>query len=256
MLNKWIVYENKTVKPQYRIFLFHHAGGAASFYRDWKKYFGDEVQICPVQFPMRENRLAEQSPNNIENIVEEFIHDNRDLFDVPYILFGHSMGGITAYEVASGIEKKGIKPPVAVYVSSANEPNSDIEEFTDDFSDSNLKKLLAAYGLMEDSIISNEDFMRLYLPIARNDFMLCSRYHMMKEKKRSINSPIYVIWGKSDRFVEDTSVLKWKDYSRGIFHAQTFSGDHFYLKDNVEEISGMIKKSFAMYESGLLDSGK
>ncbi len=254
MLNKWIVYENKIQAPKYRIFLFHHAGGAASFYKDWKKYFGHEIQVCPVQFPMRENRLSELSPNTIDEIIDDFIEDNLNLFDIPYILFGHSMGGVTAYEVAVRLEKKGIKPPMAIYISSANEPDDDMTEYTDDFSDESVKHLLASYGLMESSILANKDFMDLYLPIAKNDFKMCGKYHLSRRNRDRISTSIYALWGNSDEFIEEKSIMKWKNYTKGLFYAQSFPGNHFYLINNVQEISALIKKSIEMYKCGFLDS--
>src|SRR3712207_7744395 len=43
-----------------RLFMIPHAGGGASAFRGWAELFPDEVEVCPVQLPGRENRMRSE----------------------------------------------------------------------------------------------------------------------------------------------------------------------------------------------------
>ena len=96
----WLLRKAPHPGVRVRLFCFPHAGAGASAYRQWSALAGPEIEICPVQLPGRENRLRETPYTQIGSLVDALLPALRAACDVPFALFGHSMGAMVAAEVA------------------------------------------------------------------------------------------------------------------------------------------------------------
>lgn len=54
--SKWIYGADNKPLSKVRLFCLPYAGCGSSMYISWKKYFPEEVELCPIQLPGRENR--------------------------------------------------------------------------------------------------------------------------------------------------------------------------------------------------------
>lgn len=240
MSKKWIIHGKSVPEPDYRMILFHHAGGSAASYLSWKKYASERAELCPVQLPMRENRIHEAMPDNIDILVKDFIRDEKELFSGDYVLFGHSMGGIFALETAREVKRLGLNLPLAVFISSCNPPKvSDVHDFSD-LSDEKLKNILKDYGLMQEDILNAEDYLEYYLPIARADFMLCESYNKKPDDATPLDCPLILCYGTQDAFLKYDELDEWKSYTNSVFSKYSFDGGHFYHFENGEKVCGII----------------
>ena len=87
-----------------KLFAFHMLGIAFS-YAKWKNHFNPSIEVVPIELAGRGYRIEE----NLYQSMEEAVNDvyNKivmQIDDSPYILFGHSMGSLIAYEVARKIK--------------------------------------------------------------------------------------------------------------------------------------------------------
>ena len=247
MNSKWIIHRKSVPDPDYRMILFHHAGGSAASYLNWKNYSSDRAEVCPVQLPMRENRINEEMPDDVDILISDLIRDETELFVGDYVLFGHSMGGIFALETARALKRLGMMLPLAVIISACNPPTvSEVHEFSD-LSDEKLKAILKDYGLMQDDILNAEDYLEYYLPIARRDFMLCESYKKKPYDTTSLDCPLIVCYGKQDPFLKYYELDKWKNYTTGVFSKYSFEGGHFYHFENAEKICGIIDNVYELF---------
>jgi surfactin synthase thioesterase subunit len=89
-----------TAAPRLRLFCFPYAGGGASIYRTWPDDLPRDVEVCAIQLPGRERRLSEPPLRSLQKAVEILVGVMRPYLDLPFALFGHSMGALLAYEVA------------------------------------------------------------------------------------------------------------------------------------------------------------
>ena len=55
-MNRWICNERVSGKGNVSLFIFPCSGGTASSYHKWHEYLNEEIDIYPVQYPMREKR--------------------------------------------------------------------------------------------------------------------------------------------------------------------------------------------------------
>lgn len=56
-MNKWIFNERVSENGKVSLFIFPCSGGTASSYHKWHEYLNEDIDIYPVQYPMRENVL-------------------------------------------------------------------------------------------------------------------------------------------------------------------------------------------------------
>src|SRR3954471_165510 len=82
-----------------RLVCFPHAGGTASFFRQWSELVPEAVEVVALQYPGREDRLAEPLVPTMDELADQLAEDVASLAG-PTVLFGHSLGASVAYEVA------------------------------------------------------------------------------------------------------------------------------------------------------------
>ncbi|HEY4595173.1 MAG TPA: alpha/beta fold hydrolase, partial [Thermoanaerobaculia bacterium] len=82
------------------MFCFPYAGGGASTYRGWGASLSSDLEVCPVQLPGRESRLREPALTSTESMVPAIADALAPYLNLPFVLFGHSMGAAIAFALA------------------------------------------------------------------------------------------------------------------------------------------------------------
>jgi len=89
--NAWLT-KGRNPEARVRLFCLPHAGAGAAGYHGWKRLLPAAIEVCPVQIPGRENRLSEPPYLDSEALIEETALAMAGSLDLPYAIFGHSMG--------------------------------------------------------------------------------------------------------------------------------------------------------------------
>ncbi|RZS31197.1 thioesterase superfamily protein [Herbihabitans rhizosphaerae] len=103
-------------------------GGGAASYLEWDDKIGPENELAAICYPGREGRFTDEFAENWDELVADTTEAVLSATDIPYVLFGHSMGGWMAFDVTAGIERAGKRPPEALVVFSANAPSRGLTE--------------------------------------------------------------------------------------------------------------------------------
>ncbi|MEU6346096.1 thioesterase domain-containing protein [Streptomyces sp. NPDC046977] len=90
-----------------------YAGGAASLFHGWGSRLPDGVELLTVQYPGREDRRREELIGDMGEFLDRLSSAWAELPEVPSAFFGHSMGAMVAYELATRLDDRaGPGPPV------------------------------------------------------------------------------------------------------------------------------------------------
>lgn len=230
-VNSWFVRVNPSVvDASVRLICFPHSGAGASVYRKWASELRN-VEIYSAQLPGRENRISEKAIENIHVLVEELLAFMNFIEGKPFILFGHSLGALIAYELVCALERRQGPQPKHLIVSAFRAPdcvslNKQLHNLNADDFVMELKK----YGGMSDEILSNLELMELLIPSIRGDFKVHETYKFPQnpELKTSITS----IAGDNDNVVTVSQMFGWRNHTSGEYGHHTVSGGHFFIVES------------------------
>ena len=230
----WFV--RKTVPSRrFRIYCFSYAGGNASNYSPWQAMLGPDIEVCAVQLPGRGNRFFETHYDSLSKLIEDLAYVISQDDVLPFAFFGHSLGGLIAFELARYLERKKLPPPRHLFVSGSNAPQyrSPPENFHLLPDDALIQTLRNLEGTPSE-ILDNESLMELVLPTIRADFALAERYHYYHGNPLSV--PITVLVGKLDSHTSNDQVDGWqKETSKRVF-VRWFEGGHFFINEEKQAV--------------------
>ncbi|MEU7896325.1 alpha/beta fold hydrolase [Nonomuraea sp. NPDC049152] len=107
------------------LFCVPYAGGSARVYRGWQEWFANDAEVVPLELAGRGTRSAEPVAPSVRAAAMDLARRVPErAAGRPYILFGHSMGSLIAYEMAAIIEDSASDGPCLVVVSGRNPPQT------------------------------------------------------------------------------------------------------------------------------------
>ncbi|MGA2887865.1 MAG: alpha/beta fold hydrolase [Terracidiphilus sp.] len=211
-----------------RLFCLPHAGGGATAFHSWNAALPAFVQICSVQLPGRETRLSEPLYTQMDPLVEVITQQLQPWLDIPYAVFGHSMGAMLAFEWVRRLQREQHSMPVWLFLSGRRAP--DVE------GDNNLLHLLPdrefvseltrIYDGISQEFLEDAELMEVFLPILRADVSVVESYCF--QEGLPLDCPITVFAGTKDASVSWDELLAWKRQTRRRFAMQILPGGHFY----------------------------
>lgn len=235
--NKWFCCVSKSNNYSARLIVFPHAGGDAMYYLPMEKYSNDIYKLMCVNLPGRDVRSDTPMYSNLRKLARDFVEENESCLNnkEPYIIMGHSMGAIIAYEATSYIEEKGYNKPQRLIVSGAVPPREADESFKD-VSDKrwDVEKYLLELGGVSEELLENEEFREYYMPIIIRDFRACNKYFYEERPKLSV--PINVFYGFEDHSNDSHLYSKWEDYTTNSCTETGFAGGHFFVRQSIAEV--------------------
>ena len=159
------------------------------------------VRVVPVQLPGRENRWSEPAYVDMGLLVSKLVSVLCPLFEIPYVLFGHSMGGLICFECAQQIQRRNMAPPAHLFISGTRAPHIDNRELPlHILSDAEfLNELFARSGELSNLSSQNRELTKVLLPTIRADFTLCETFRSLSSEPLAL--PISVYGGKRAQLV-------------------------------------------------------
>jgi len=226
--NKWFVHPLSKKRAEIRLFLFPYAGGGPAVFGKWLGEFDTHIETFIAHYPGRGSRHNESPITQIDTLVDKLAQAIQPLLDKPLAFFGHSFGGLIAYELAKQIQ------PQILFISGCaapHLPNSHppIHHLPDpDF----IKSLQELNGIPNE-IMDNSELMELLLPMLRADFEAFEGY---QPNSYQLACPITAFGGLDDPRVNREQLEGWATHTTAGFRTQYFSGDHFFINTNTANI--------------------
>ena len=231
MSTRWLPYETRHSGTRLRLLLFPYAGGNARMFRHWDAKMPEGVEACPVELPGRGTRRGERCISCMPALVETMAEEMRPLLDLPFALFGYSMGSLVGFELARTLRRRYGREPAALLVAAQNAPSVPLERPTARRStDEELSAALHRSGGMSEEALANARFMRAFLPVLRADYALVDTYAYAPE--RPLRCPIHLYTGTEDTLVSERGQAEWRRETFGNFMVHHFSGGHYFMQQD------------------------
>ncbi|RXJ94837.1 putative thioesterase [Malaciobacter molluscorum] len=232
--NKWIQFESKK-EVRLRLFCLPYAGGGSSIYRSWQKLMPEDIQVCKIQLPGRENRINEQAIDNMEELIQTITKQLLFYLDKPFAIFGHSMGAMVSYELAKYLTKHTPYIPEHVFVSACRTPDIPDMNKTYFLQGNEFLQSLRQRGGTNEVLLENKEYMQLIEPTLRADLKLIEEWH--HNNIDILKCPLTVLGGIKDKLVSPNILEKWDRYTNDEFKLKLFDGDHFFINDDTHNIA-------------------
>lgn len=125
--SKWLVPIRKVEAPALRLIAFHWVGGNGFAYRPWKKELPPSIEIYSMMMPGRLSRRKEEFVESVAEAVNQLSLSMQVLGmtgdgQPPTVFFGHSYGGLIAFELARQLQQHRLLDISHLIVSSTNCP--------------------------------------------------------------------------------------------------------------------------------------
>src|SRR5262245_7283037 len=116
-MKSWLRRYRANPQAAFRLFCFPYAGGSAQVFRYGGIGMSGSVEVLPIQLPGHGDRLMEKPHASITELVEAVSQALMPYLDMPFALFGHSLGAIICYEIARYLRRNGGYTPVHLFAS-------------------------------------------------------------------------------------------------------------------------------------------
>jgi len=224
------------VRPALRLFCIPFAGGGASAYFRWGQGLPAEIQVCPIQLRGHETRFAEDAFRSMGPMIEELGPALLPWLDVPFAIFGHSMGAIIGFELARFLRRAAGKAPLCLFVSSRRAPQvaTSARKIAGLPDNEFVREMTEQYNAIPDLVRQDRELMNRFIPILKADMTMLESYEYRRDDPFSFM--ISAFGGLEDRHVSMDDLDAWREHTRGPSKVRQFPGGHFLIKDRRAEV--------------------
>ncbi len=236
----WLRRYHPAPRARHRLVCLPHAGGSASYFFQVSRTLAPDIEVLAAQYPGRQDRRSEPCVENVASLADQLAAAVEPWSDRPLALFGHSMGAILAFEVASRLESAGVEV-TSVFASGRRAPGTHRDERVHLRDDDGLVAEIKALSGTDSRVIEDDELIRMVLPSIRSDYKAIETYRC--SPRRRIAAPVHALVGDADPKATVDEVRRWAEHTTGAFELTVFPGGHFYLDKQVPAVLGMISRT-------------
>lgn len=218
--------------PAALLICFPHAGGNAGAYADWPALVGGGFRVAAVRPPGRHERIAEEPCSSITAAADAVADEITLMAPQRLVLFGHSMGALTAFETARSLRRRGHRVPDLLVLAAPAAPAASAGDVVTQWhrrSDQQLLDMCAALGADDMYRLMRDPRNReCVLGPLRDDLACVDRYRVIEERPLQIDTRLLV--GSTDPSISPDLVPRWCELLTGEFVVRTYVGNHFFVR--------------------------
>ncbi|MBD1539346.1 hypothetical protein HC749_14370 [Arthrobacter sp. S13_S34] len=203
------------------LFCFHHAGGTEWQFRSWPSRLHPSVTVVGVPLECRTGTVE-----TIEHLASKALVRIQDADMETSAFYGHSMGGLVAYEVCRMLLREDKTPPSAVILGGSAAPGAlkDSEEAL-----RILDTTEPSPALMPEYIVE-----RTAAGVRR----ACAYAPPMSPLPIQLD----LISGSRDRLVNIRQMQRWEDYCAPLPRYHEVVGGHLFHRTAVDEFMVVLRQ--------------
>jgi medium-chain acyl-[acyl-carrier-protein] hydrolase len=242
--NQWFVCPQPNPKAETRLFLFPYAGGGPPAFNKWCKEFPETIEAWIAHYPGRGSRFNDSPVKEMPVLVENIQQAIRPIVDKPFAFFGHSMGGLIAFELTRSLRRLNLPHPTQLFVSACGAPHiPDPHPPIRNLPDAQFLTALQKLNGIPAELLNQPEVMQLLMPTLRADFELIETYHFTPASP--FDFPIVAFGGLDDPRVSREHIEGWAIHTNSYFESKFFDGDHFFLNTARESVIAEIVLALA-----------
>lgn len=233
--SRWLLRAPAPAGASHRVYVFPHSGGSVGEYVRWSTRL-PESEVYGVQPPGRGSRLGEAPLTNMPDLVGSILGTVD--FRPPFLLYGHSLGALVAYEVAHALREAGAAQPFCLVTSACRPPHLASKASKGEpgrrLTDDELIDVVdGRYASIPSQLRDSARFRRMFLPCLRADFAVAESY--AHTERPPLDCPVVVMGGEQDQ-VPREQLEAWRQHTTGAFDLHMLPGGHFFTRDRTDDV--------------------
>jgi medium-chain acyl-[acyl-carrier-protein] hydrolase len=224
---------SSNLETEVRLICFPPAGGWFATFEPWRAVLPPPVDLWAVTLPGHGIRLREAPMTDIRSMANRVAGELAGLPHCRYAIFGHSMGGLIAFETVRELRRRGLPPPVALGVSGIRAPH--LAPPASDWRDrGRVVDRLRELDALPPHVLANPKLLEALLPSFQGDLMATDAYQAQPEP---LELPVFACAGAKDPATSVREAAAWRDHTTGRFHLHVLDAGHTYLTEYADVIS-------------------
>ncbi|GHF18085.1 thioesterase II family protein [Streptomyces morookaense] len=223
-----------------QVFCVPHAGGTSGAFRRWNSRIGPGLTVVPLELagrgPRARDAFSPTVPAAVTDLVEQ-MESKRN--GAPFVLFGHCMGAVIAFEMARHLRRTGAEEPVLLVVSGRNPPYlpNEWSQKVAPLPDDELFAELQSVGGVPAGL--SRAMAGAFMPVFRADQTMVRSYSVGGTDPL-IGPPVLALAGDDDFMTSDDLLPQWADYTEGSCTLRKLPGNHYFVYNWPAEVGGFI----------------
>ena len=167
------------------------------------------------------------------------------LDDLPTVLFGHSMGGLVAFELARRLRDTGRSSPSHLFVSSVRAPFLPPDASPEHvLPTGELQAVLRRrYGGLPAEVEDHPELLAWSLELLRQDLRALETHRCVPG--RPLPVPLSALGGDADPSAPVDDLRPWAAETSSTFSLRVFPGDHRYMESQQEAVLNYVRHQLA-----------
>ncbi|MCR6488439.1 aminotransferase class I/II-fold pyridoxal phosphate-dependent enzyme [Amycolatopsis sp. OK19-0408] len=207
------------------------SGASAREFARWRETAGAACRIVPLDLPGRGSKVRRPPARTLDDVVGGLLDELPA--EREYALFGHSFGGLLAYELARRAAAEGRALPRFVVVAACRPPHdvsSALFAEAAELGDGEMLDALGAAGLISGSL-RDSPAASVVVPALRADLRVLAGYVPPEPDRAAVPVDLVSWFGVADRAVSGQTAAKWRSYTSRSWSLRAFEGDHFFVRE-------------------------
>lgn len=245
-VSTWVVRRKPWSGVRLRLLCFPWAGVGPAVYRQWADAVPPDIEVGAILLPGHEARLREAPFTRLEPLVDALAAGLRTHMDLPFAMFGHSMGALVAFHVACRLRDEGAGEPVHLFVSGRRAPqlpprHPPIAQLADaQF----VEEVRRRYRGISDEVLRYPDLLALLVPTLKADMAVIESY--VHREGIPLECPVSVYGGVDDPEATPAELASWRVQTRGPLSVRMFPGAHFFVQTAQAELLRAVREELAL----------
>jgi medium-chain acyl-[acyl-carrier-protein] hydrolase len=225
-----------------RLFCFPFAGGSAAVFAAWGGELKPGIEVWAAQPRGRGTRLYEPPHRSVKEMAEDYLEAIRAHLDLPFAFYGHSLGGLLAFELTLQLEAAGLAQPRRLFIGACLPPglgllHSRISHLPDD---GFVAAVRERYAGIPEAVLREPELMQLFLPGLKADFAAHESFD--RSRIAQVHCPVTALAGDGDPVIEPVKMREWGRHTAASFDHCIIPGDHFFLSASRDAVLSRVRE--------------
>jgi len=205
-----------------------------------------QIEVWAAQPSGRGPRFREQLHRSVQRMVEDYLEALRCHLDRPFALYGHSLGGLVAFELTRRLQEEGLAQPEHLFIGASAPPVLGLlHPRIHDLEDGPfLAAVQERYSGIPEPVLREPELMQFFLPALKADFAAHETFD--RSRITRVRCPITALAGSEDPVIQPAMMEEWSRHTEAQFELVAVPGDHFFLATSRDAVLARIRSVLRM----------